>query len=94
MGGIRDGYDLIEDEITSSRSVATNRLEAIARYDVLFPPPLLGDVNLDENVNFSDIPSFIEQLLSGTYQVEADTNEDGFVNFEDIGPFIDLLLAS
>lgn len=92
MGGIQHGYVLIEDEITSARLVAMNRLDAIARWDALFPPALLGDVNLDENVDFSDIPPFIGLLIFGTYQVEADTNEDSFVNFDDISSFIDLLM--
>jgi len=91
MGGIRHGYVLIEDEIVLARATAMNRLDAIARWDALFPPTLLGDVNLDESVDFLDIAPFIGQLTSGTYQVEADTNEDGFINFRDISPFIDLL---
>ncbi len=91
MGGIQHGYVLIEDEIDSSRAVAMNRLDAIARWDALFPSALLGDVNLDVSVNFLDVSPFVERLMTGTYQTEADIDGDEFVNFADIGPFIDLL---
>ena len=52
---------------------------------------LLGDVNLDETVNFLDISPFISVLSSGGNQAEADCNEDGGVNFLDIAPFITIL---
>jgi len=52
---------------------------------------LLGDVNLDGAVNFSDIPAFISALRDGEYLAEADVNEDGLVDFSDIPLFIDLL---
>jgi len=52
---------------------------------------LLGDVNLDGEVNFLDIVPFIAVLSAGTSQVEADINESGDVDFLDIVPFIALL---
>ena len=55
------------------------------------PVVLLGDVNLDGNVNFLDISPFISRLLTGDYQVEADVNQDDAVSFLDITPFIVLL---
>jgi beta-glucanase (GH16 family) len=55
---------------------------------------LLGDVNLDGMVDFSDISAFIALLMSGGYQAEADINEDGFVNFGDIPPFIAILMGN
>jgi agarase len=55
--------------------------------------PLLGDVNQDTVVDFSDIPPFIAILIAGDYQTEADVNEDGSVTFSDIGPFIERLLG-
>ena len=54
-------------------------------------PVLLGDCNLDGEVNFMDISPFIAILSAGDFQVEADTNGDGFVSFLDIGPFISIL---
>ena len=55
----------------------------------LFPiSTLLGDINLDGQVNFLDISPFISVLTSGDFQAEADLNEDGLVNFLDIGLLI------
>ena len=55
---------------------------------------LLGDVNLDNAVNFADIAPFIALLSSGEFQAEADVNEDTLVNFGDISIFIGLLSGS
>jgi len=52
---------------------------------------LLGDVNLDGSVNFSDISPFISLLSSGGFLPEADINRDGSVTFSDISPFISVL---
>ena len=54
---------------------------------------LLGDVNLDEAVNFFDISPFIVVLsgAGGGFQEEADIDRNGSVNFLDIAPFIDIL---
>ena len=52
---------------------------------------LLGDVNLDSAVDFSDISSFISLLAAGDFQAEADIDQNEVVDFEDISPFIDLL---
>lgn len=52
---------------------------------------VLGDVDQDGDVDFSDIPPFIAVLQSGGFQAEADTNADGDVNFSDIPSFIDIL---
>ena len=62
---------------------------------VAFESPLLGDVNLDGQVDFLDIGAFVDVLLdSGQFQVEADINQDGVVNFLDIGGFVSILIAS
>jgi len=52
---------------------------------------LLGDVNLDEVVDFLDISPFIVVQATGGSQAEADINQDGSVDFLDIRPFIILL---
>ena len=54
-------------------------------------PFLLGDANLDGNVNFLDITSFISLLSSNTFLNQADANRDGNINFLDISPFVSLL---
>lgn len=55
--------------------------------------PLLGDVNLDEVVNFSDIPAFIQVLTSGHFQPEADIDGSGKVNYLDVKPFIEIIIS-
>ena len=52
---------------------------------------LLGDVNLDGDVNLLDVEPFVDVLLSGIYQQEADINLDYSVNLLDVEPFVDLL---
>jgi len=54
---------------------------------------LLGDVNLDEAVDFADIPAFIAVLSSGDYQFEADLDQNDVVNFSDIPLFISVLTS-
>ena len=51
----------------------------------------LGDLNLDGEVTFLDIPNFIQLLSDGGFQAEADFDQDGDVGFQDIQPFIDVL---
>ena len=52
---------------------------------------ILGDVNLDSNVNFLDVSPFISVLSSGRFLPEADVNQNGTVDFLDISPFIGVL---
>ena len=54
-------------------------------------PFLLGDVNQDDVVDFSDISPFIDLLSSGNFLREADIDRNGVVDFGDISLFIDLL---
>ena len=52
---------------------------------------LLGDVNLDNVVDFFDIQPFIDLLAAQTFQIQADIDGSGDVNFFDIAPFIMIL---
>jgi uncharacterized protein YjbI with pentapeptide repeats len=45
---------------------------------------LLGDVNLDGTVNGLDVDPFVDVLVHGRYQPEADMNWDGVVNGLDV----------
>lgn len=59
----------------------------------LTAPFLLGDVNQDDVVDFSDIAPFIEVLSNQTFQAEADTDGNEVVDFFDIPPFINILIG-
>ncbi len=68
------------------------------RIDVVFQtlqveviPLLIGDVNLDFEVNLLDIGPFIDLITSGGFLVEADINQDKLVNLLDVAPFVNLL---
>ena len=52
---------------------------------------LLGDVNLDGQVNMADIDPFIDLLINREFLAEADINQDGVVNLLDVTPFVALL---
>ena len=55
---------------------------------------MLGDVNLNGEVNFLDIAPLITALSAGNFQAEADVNENGTVDFFDIAPFIAILAGN
>ena len=74
-----------------NRRFADNLQISITRVDSISEPVLLGDVDLNGSVNFSDISPFILVLVSGAFQAEADCDENGVVNFLDISPFIAIL---
>jgi endonuclease I len=82
-------FRLSDEEIPGARQ---QTLQLTINYDVI-DAFLLGDVNIDGVVNFSDIPSFIDVQMNQTYLEEADCNQDGLVDFEDIPAFIALLTA-
>jgi hypothetical protein len=54
-------------------------------------PTVLGDVNLDEEVNGLDVEPFVGLVTSGTFQDEGDMNGDGEVNGLDVDPFVGLV---
>ena len=53
--------------------------------------PLLGDINLDGEVNMADVNPFVELLINRQFLAEADINQDGAVNLLDVRPFVGLL---
>ena len=55
---------------------------------------VLGDVNQNGFVDFSDIAPFIFQLSNNNFLGEADIDRNGVVDFRDIAPFINLLASS
>ena len=52
---------------------------------------LLGDVNLDGDVNLLDVAPFVALVVGNDFQAEADINTDGVVNLLDVEPFVSLL---
>lgn len=65
-------------------------INIIANPDVL----ILGDVDLNGEVDFLETPPIIAVILSGKFQAEVDVNPNGVVNFLDISPFIMILNGS
>jgi hypothetical protein len=54
-------------------------------------PVVKGDVDLDGDVDFDDIPAFITVLQAGVFLAEADCDCDSDVDFDDIPAFITIL---
>ena len=52
-----------------------------------------GDVNLDGEVNITDVNAVIDAILSGGANTAADVNQDGEVNISDINIVIDIILG-
>lgn len=82
MGSSTVGEDNNGIDITNVTITFTD----ISEMDVL-----KGDVDLDGDVDFDDIPAFISVLQSGMFQAEADADCGGTVGFEDIPAFIAIL---
>ena len=51
-----------------------------------------GDVNLDGDVNISDLNAVIEMILKGLTDAKADVNGDGVVNIADVNFIINKIL--
>ena len=52
---------------------------------------LLGDVNMDGEVNLLDVDPFVAILVNAGDLAQADINRDGMVDLLDVSPFVDLL---
>ena len=88
IGFLNDGQNLLRFNFTGGGFLSSTALVVTA---APVDPILLGDTNLNGEVNFLDVASFIEILTSGPFLAEADTNQDGGVNFLDIASFIAIL---
>jgi len=92
MGDLEGGPSFLSTTPTIVLTDATG--ENTIQFVLAAPEIILGDVNRDGVVNFSDIPSFIESLaFAAGFVVEADVNQDGSVDFGDIPRFIEILQA-
>ena len=84
-------FDLIDQNFGTIRSDMLNL--AIAAQEQR-SNILLGDCNLDGEVNFLDISPLIALLTSSNFLEQADCNLDGAVDFLDIAPFIAILTGN
>ena len=66
---------------------------ASLRVEDLTPACILADANLDQIVDFNDIPAFTIVLLGNMFQCESDCDQNGLVDFNDIPFFVDILLG-
>ena len=88
---VNDGVlSVFVQEGSSNSGVTTSDLH-ILDFNITDTSILLGDVNLDGNVNFLDISPFIALLSADIYQIEADIDQNDSVDFLDIPAFIGLL---
>ena len=55
--------------------------------------PVVGDVNLDGEVNIADVNAVINVILTGAENSAADVNHNGEVNIADINAVITLILS-
>ena len=88
--------DGIDDVIIGARFADPNGNSAAGESYVVFgraavPDVLKGDVDMDGDVDFDDIPPFIAVLQSGDFQAEADCDCNKVVEFADIPAFIAIL---
>jgi hypothetical protein len=87
MGGI-DDVQIYDGILTDEEAEWLFNNPGFAIGDEVDRPVLLGDVNLDKVVNGLDVDPFVDVLLNGPFQDEADMNEDGVVNGLDVDPFV------
>jgi hypothetical protein len=92
-GGKITAVSIRGDQMEGSPAFFDN-LRVGASFAAVIPDPLLGDVNLDDEVNGLDVDPFVEVLLSGPYQQEADMNGDQVVNGLDVDPFVAAVVGS
>ena len=80
-------------DVATSGLVGTNGDPAPQFLDRIEPmtDALKGDVDVDGDVDFDDIPAFILVLQSGEFQAEADCDCSGSLDFDDIPAFIAIL---
>ena len=53
---------------------------------------LTGDVNIDGEVNISDVNALIDRILNGDNDPNGDVNADGEVNISDVNALIEIIL--
>ena len=80
---------LFRVSMTGGGSAATYVDDFILRYNDAL---VIGDVNLDGEVNIADVNAVIDMILDGETGADADVNGDGEINVADVNAVISLLL--
>ena len=95
---VANSYVLYTPEITDPASLGLQSNDSRSSDHLLFcsdfagiSSPLLGDVNGDGSFDLLDIELFVQLILSGNFQDEAEINGDDAVDLLDIAHFVDLL---
>ena len=87
---LRQGADDIEDE---GYDIETGYGKVNAYNTLmLIPDPASGDLNLDGEINISDILILLDNILMGNYNMSGDMNSDGIININDIMLIIQIVL--
>ena len=77
--------------MTGGGSAATYVDDFILRYNDNI---VVGDVNVDGEVNIADVNAIIDMVISGDVNPDADVNGDGEINIADVNAIVDLILGS
>jgi len=90
------GFSLLTNPVTLTADTGTSSFnlkgfELATIFTYTIGGALKGDVDMDGEVDFADIPPFIVVLQSGEFQAEADCNCNSEISFADIPPFIAIL---
>lgn len=99
FGFINDGdgelnFGLVQWNLQSSFGATDVLNVEIKSIEIVSAPDddcLLGDVNLDEEVNLLDVSPFVTLITSGVFQKEADINGDDVVDLLDVAPFVSII---
>ena len=55
---------------------------------------LIGDVNLDSEINIADINTVISMILANDQNQVGDVNQDGEVNIADVNTVLDIIMGN
>ncbi|MFQ5423464.1 MAG: hypothetical protein ACE5F9_05725, partial [Phycisphaerae bacterium] len=91
--GIHDATDLMNGtSLDCNANGVPDGCEFVAGFGCS-PDLLLADLNCDGATNGSDIPGFVERLVSGAYTCQADIDQDGSLTAADMAAFVNVLLG-
>jgi len=83
---------VVSDLTELVRNDNLNLLQSEVTWNITIEPSPMGDLNLDGNIDISDIVLAINLILNNQFNNLADINEDGFINVQDIILLINIIL--